>query len=171
MDPYQVNSKDKPDSFPEPLPFGGWLILVGIGVVVSPIRIVAYLFNGYMPIILDGTLAEVTTPDSDYYIPYFDVYLASEFLVNMLFILASLYLVYTFFKKYSHFPQWYGLLSFASVIFLLVDAYFASLLIDGVDMFDRETISELFRVLVSLLIWTPYLLISSRSKETFVIEK
>jgi len=35
---------------------GGWLILVGLGIVVSPIRIIAQVYPSYSAIFSDGTL-------------------------------------------------------------------------------------------------------------------
>jgi hypothetical protein len=44
---------------------GGWLILVGIGVVISPLRLLAELSKVYLPMFNDGTWEALTTPTSE----------------------------------------------------------------------------------------------------------
>ena len=54
-------------------------------------------------------------------------------------------------------------------VFILVDAYLVTMILPEIPMFDFETISALIPTLGSLLIWTPYLFLSKRSKETFIL--
>ena len=49
---------------------GGWLILVGLGVVIGPIRMLAQTVPLYLPMFSDGTFGLLTNPDSEYYTPY-----------------------------------------------------------------------------------------------------
>ena len=168
MDPYAVTSVPEEEPSIKPIPFGGWLILVGLGVVLSPIRLLIFLINTYPPIFTDGTWAEIAYPEGDSYILYWGPLLISELAINSIIVAGSFYLVYAYFKKLSIFPHCYAAISSFSLLFVLVDAYFVSLIIPGIEMFDQETMTEILRVLVSLLIWVPYLYISQRSKETFV---
>jgi len=46
---------------------GGWLILVGIGVVLSPIRLLGLIIQVYKPIFEDGTWEALTTVGSESY--------------------------------------------------------------------------------------------------------
>ncbi|WP_428434312.1 DUF2569 family protein, partial [Photobacterium profundum] len=41
---------------------GGWLILVGIGIIISPLRIVTLIFPIYTDIFSNGVWEVLTTP-------------------------------------------------------------------------------------------------------------
>jgi Protein of unknown function (DUF2569) len=48
---------------------GGWLILVGLGIIISPLRIISQVFPVYSEIISSGSWTTLTTPGSDAYNP------------------------------------------------------------------------------------------------------
>jgi hypothetical protein len=152
----------------EPIDIGGWLLLVAIGVVLSPIRQLYLLGTTYPAFFTDGTWEALTFPSSEYYIPYFGAFFISEILINTAMIIGGVYLIFLFFNKKSNLPKWYFGLALFSTIFIVLDAYVVSLLISGVEAFDSETMKEIARTFVSLLIWSPYLIYSQRSKDTFL---
>lgn len=83
----------------------GWLILVGIGVVIGPFRL-AYDFGPlYYSIFTDGSFEILTTPGSDFYHPLLGPLLVFEAVYNSLMVLASIYLIYLFFSKHYLFPK------------------------------------------------------------------
>jgi|GEM_PF-2822328 len=84
---------------------GGWLILVGIGVVLGPIRLLAVFLPLYFPMFSDGTWAALTTPSSEVYTPYFGTMLIAEMCFNSLMLLACLFLVFLFFTKKPSLPK------------------------------------------------------------------
>ena len=149
---------------------GGWLILVGFGVVFTPFRLLKIINDIYLPIFKDGSWELLTDPASDSYIPYFDIFIISELLVNIAFVLLGVYLIYLFFSKHYRFPKLYIVFIVANLVFLIVDALLASLLFD-IPVFDEEFAREIVRPLISLFIWIPYLLVSKRVKVTFVEHK
>tara|TARA_R110002167_G_scaffold365761_1_gene591351 strand:+ start:1054 stop:1530 length:477 start_codon:yes stop_codon:yes gene_type:complete len=152
----------------EPINIGGWLFLVAIGVVLSPIRQLFFLGTTYPPLFTDGSWEALTLPSSESYIPYFGVFLISEILINIAMIIGGFYLIYLFFNKKSNLPKWYFGLALFSTLFIVLDAYVVSLLVSGVEVFDSETMEEIARSFASLIIWSPYLIYSQRSKDTFV---
>jgi len=147
---------------------GGWLILVGLGVVISPIRMLAQVVPIYQPIFADGTFGLLTDPNSEYYTPYLGLYIITEILFNAAFILGSVYLIYLFFAKHYLFPKIYILLLAGSAMFILADAWVGSFFFPGEPMMDEETGAEFGRVMIGALIWIPYMLVSKRVKLTFV---
>lgn len=168
-----IEQLDEPSAMAEKedqqaLPIGGWLIIVGIGVVFSPIRLIHVLATVYPPIFTDGAWEALTTPSSDAYSPIWAPFLLGEIAVNSLLGLASIYMTYLFFTKKSSFPKWYAGISILAVIFLLIDSYIVTLVVPDSMMFDPETLKEFARAMVSCLIWTPYLFLSQRSKATFI---
>lgn len=153
----------------EPLKIGGWLILVGIGIVVSPIRLLHSLVTTYPQIFSDGTWEALTTAGSEAYSTIWAPLLIGEIAVNSLMVLLGLYLAFLFFTKRVSFPKWYLGVALFSSTFILLDAYLVTLVVPELEVFDSETAKEFGRSLVALFIWAPYLLISQRAKDTFVV--
>jgi hypothetical protein len=159
----EVEQKEK-----TPLEIGGWLFLVAIGVVVGPIRMVMLLLETYPPIFTEGTWGALTTVGSDFYSPIWGPFLVSEILINVALLSASIYLMFLFFNKKASVPKWYGGISIFSIIFIVIDAYVVTLVLPEAEFLDADTVKELMRSMVSCLIWTPYLYISQRAKNTFI---
>ncbi len=146
----------------------GWLILVGIGVVMSPIRLLITMVPIYQPILEDGTWKALTTVGSESYTPYFGSLLIGEMVFNAIMFAASIYLIYLFFSKHHLFPKLYILIVAASLIFIPLDAWLVNQLFPSLPMFDKETTTEFLRSIFTAAIWIPYMLISKRVKATFV---
>ena len=154
---------------PEPRKIGGLLILVALGLLFSPLRLCMSLVVTFPPIIIDGTWETLTTAGSEFHSPLWGPLLTAELVFNLGILLISLYLAYLFFNKKMEFPEWYAGLALISFVFILVDAYLVTMILPEIPMFDFETISALIPTLGSLLIWSPYLFLSKRSKETFIL--
>lgn len=146
----------------------GWLILVGIGVVISPIRLLITLVPSYQPIFEDGTWEALTTVGSESYTPYFGSLLIGEMVFNAIMFAASIYLIYLFFSKHHLFPKLYIVIVMATLIFIPLDAWLVTQLFPSLPMFDTETTTEFLRAVLVAAIWIPYMIISKRVKATFV---
>ncbi len=147
---------------------GGWLILVGIGVVIAPFRL-AYEFGPmYYSIFTDGTFEILTTPGTEVYHSLWAPLLIGEALCNSLLVLATVYLVYLFFTKHYLFPKVYIAIVAFSLFFIPLDAWVGSFVITDEPMFTPEITKEFVRTLVGAVIWVPYMLVSKRVKATFV---
>jgi len=146
---------------------GGWLILVAIGILASPIRIGAQLYPIYSEIFSTGAWEALTTPGSETYNSLWAPILIGEITINGGLILAWLFLAFLFFFKKKIFPKCYiGILLF-TLVFVLVDAFVVKLIIPDDPVFDADTIQELSRALIATVIWVPYMIISKRVKLTF----
>jgi hypothetical protein len=146
----------------------GWLILVGIGVVLSPFRLALGYVPAYYSIFTDGTFQILTSADSAAYHPLWGPLLVGEVLFNSGMMLISAYLIYLFFSKHYLFPKLYISVVGASLIFIPLDAWLGSFVITDEPMFNHATAKEFFRVLVVGIIWVPYMLLFKRVKATFV---
>ncbi|MCP9495012.1 MAG: DUF2569 domain-containing protein [Pyrinomonadaceae bacterium MAG19_C2-C3] len=147
---------------------GGWLILVAIGVVISPLRLLAFTVGTYPEIFSSGAWQILTTPSSEAYNPMWAPFLVGEILINTGLILASLYMAYLFFSKKTNFPKWYIGIACFSLVFVIIDAFAMKLVMPDEPIFDSDTIKELLRSLFAVIIWVPYMLVSKRVKATFV---
>lgn len=146
----------------------GWLILVAIGVVVAPFRLITFMLSTYPDLFKTGTWQSLTSQFGDYYHPYWEPLLLSEMLFNTLITLASLYLIVLFFKKKAQFPKWYIGIAVFSLVFIVADAFAIRMIIPDAPIFDGETRLEIIRGVITVAIWVPYMLISERVRATFV---
>jgi hypothetical protein len=146
---------------------GGWLILLGIGIVVSPFRIFSHL-TVYPPFFRDGTWEALTTPASENYSPLWAPYIMGEILFNFITGIIFVFLIYLFFTKKKKFRNYYLAIAVFSFFFILFDAWFLTLILPDAPMFNPEMASEMVQSLIGCLIWGPYLFLSERSKETFI---
>ena len=165
----EVDAQSKQDTPDQKLKgLRGWLILVGIGVVVGPIRMLIQTVPLYLPIFSDGTFGLLTDPGSDYYIPFIGAYIVAEMFFNAAILLASIYLIYLFFTKHYLFPKLYILVLAGSALFIFIDAWIGTYFFPDDPMMDADMAREFGRLLIGALIWIPYMLVSKRVKLTFV---
>src|SRR5262245_45842957 len=159
-------AKQAPSSHPAGL--GGWLILVAIGLIVSPIRILAFIVQTSVPPFRDGAWAILTTPGSEAYHALWAPLLIFELLGNVGFIVAQVSLLVLFFKRSRNFPRIYVWVVLINLPFILLDAWLGSFVITDEPMIDPTTAVELTRSVIGIAIWVPYMRLSKRVRNTFV---
>ena len=146
----------------------GWLILLGISVVFSPLRNLFETLSMYPKIFSSGRWESLTTPGSEAYHPLWAPTLIGELAVNIGLILSGVFIAFLFFSKKKAFPKWY----IATILFVLVtnplDVFLIHLIKPNKAIFDAETTAEFVRTLIVCVIWIPYLFISKRVKATFI---
>ena len=152
----------------EPQKLGGWLILVGIGVVLSAIQLFISTLATYFPIFADGIWAAVTTQSSEFYHPLWGPVLLGEILFNFGKVAVLLYMIYLFFSRDYLFPKFYIGVMVVTLIFIPFDAWLVKIILPNEPMFDPDTSLAFFTTLISSFIWIPYLLFSKRATGTFV---
>ncbi len=163
-----MSDDDAPDAQPGPSGLGGWLILVGFGLLLAPLKLLGFVVQSFPPIVQDGTWEVLTTPGSEAYHPLWAPLLLGELVVNLAFIGAGVALLLFFFLRSRRFPTLYIAVTIANLLFLLSDAWLGSIVVPDEPMFDADTARELGRSVVGALIWVPYMLASKRVKNTFV---
>ncbi len=151
-----------------PKGLGGWLILVGIGVVVSPLRLMYEAVELYWPIFRDGTFDELTNPASEIYHPLWGTVLLGEMFTNFLFFVASLLLLVWFFEKSVRFPRWYIIFVLTNIGFLFASAAALQLVMPELPFMEQSDIVDVAKAVIAAAVWVPYLLVSERVKNTFV---
>jgi len=147
---------------------GGWLILVGFGILFSPLRSIALLFPIYKEIFANGTWEILTTPGTEVYNILWAPILLSEIGINIILLIVWVYIAYLFFTKKKLFPKMYIGIMLFSLIFIVVDAFAIQIVLPDEPTFDKDTLKELFRSVIAIAIWVPYMLVSKRVKATFI---
>jgi hypothetical protein len=147
---------------------GGWLILVAIGIVITPIRIIIMFMTTYSGLFSNGVWDALTTPGGAAYNSLWAPIIIGETIVNSLLIIAWLYMSYKFFSKSRDFPKWYIGIAIFSLLLIVADAFAIRLVLPDEPIFDPDTLKEFMRSLVMVVIWVPYMLVSKRVKATFV---
>jgi len=148
---------------------GGWLILVGIGVVFGPIRLLVTVLPTYLAIFDDGTWEALTTVGSEAYHPLWGPFLVGEISLNLGMFVAGVCLLYLFFSKHFFFPKLYVAVVAVSVVSIPLDSWIlTSFILPEEPVLDPDTVAEFVRALGSGIIWIPYMLMSKRVRATFV---
>lgn len=151
-----------------PSGLGGWLALVGLGLVISPLRLGGILILTFPPMFQDGTWAILTTPGNEAYHPLWGPLILFEIAVNTTLLLTVGLLLWLFFTKSLYFPKAFIGFTAVNVLFIVSDTWLVSLVLPDQPMLDPETGRELFRAFIGAAIWIPYMLTSKRVDNTFV---
>lgn len=144
---------------------GGWLILVGIGLIAS-IGLITYATVPLLSILDSEVWAFLTDYQPDIFNEKMKGMLWGMIIANAVLLAGFLYLIYLFFKKHYLFPTAFIVIQIIAFIFALPYSYVANLLdpSDPAPFFD----ASFFRSALFTLIWITYMLKSVRVKNTFV---
>jgi len=146
----------------------GWLILVGIGVVISPlIQIVSFAQNIEVYFSLDAW-HHVADPGGAGYHPLFGPLLMFEMPGNQTLIAMSFLTLYLYFAKRSLFPKVFIICSILTLVFLLTDSIISRQIPMIAEDPDFDQGREITRAFLRCVIWCPYMLRSRRVRATFV---
>lgn len=154
------------DSGPKGL--GGWLILIGIDVVLAPLWTLLTAIPLYWSVLSDGTWQALMSPAS----PSHNVFLGSVFIFELCFHIAALsaeiYQVRLFFLKNHKFPRVFIALLLAFMVFVPLDSVLVALALRAGPAFDHEAKADMASLFIYSLILVPYMLNSKRVRNTFV---
>jgi len=152
----------------EPRGLKGWLLLVGLGITLSPVRILWDLFKIYLPAFTDGTWSVYTDPASPDYTPHYGSSVVIETLLNVALFLYALLVAFLFYSKSRFFPKLYIGLLLTYSAFTIASAWLRTWPYPDEAIFSEETIPDIFRSFIPCAIWIPYMLLSKRVRNTFV---
>lgn len=146
---------------------GGWLILIVIGLVVTPIRIGITVYNTYVPIFSGETWSLLTTPGAAAYNPMWKPILLFEIFGNLIFLFSSVALLFLLFGRKRIFPRLMIAFYIANLLFVGLDLVAASSIPTVASQADASSTMELVRSILVCAVWVPYFLVSERVKQTF----
>ncbi|MDF2179068.1 DUF2569 domain-containing protein [Aliiglaciecola sp. CAU 1673] len=161
----------EPEAEGGPWSIGGWLILVGFGICVGPVRLLLALTSEeYLQAFSVDVWRNLTDPDSPAYRPLYGPLFVTEVAANLLILLLSLLLIYLFFWRKKLFPRLYAVLAYSALVFTLLSAKATEYVF--ADVLDRLPpllpIETLLPQLVACFVWVPYMFFSERAQKTFV---
>lgn len=147
---------------------GGWLILVVIGLVVTPVRITYFMIANHWPVFRDGLWPVLTTPGTDAYHPLWAPLIIFEILGNLGSICLALVTLWLLARRSRRTPLLAITWLILGATFVVIDFFAADLIPAVAEQQDPENMKELVRSIVGVAIWVPYFLVSKRVKATFV---
>jgi uncharacterized protein DUF2569 len=159
----------------DPVGIGGWLILVGLGLVATLI-IRAFATLGAVRILTSGTIAIVTGPNSNGYVPGHVGLMRFELVTGLATLAANVAVLILFSRESRWFPRMYmGLLALGAVLgttdhLLLLHAIHGSSRLLQDRMYDETTTggARQMEAVGGAIFWICYTAKSPRVKNTFV---
>jgi hypothetical protein len=140
---------------------GGWLILLAIGLIVSPFFLLYPLLTTYVHIFTDPVSKAVLQASHSIY-----MLVLSEVITNIVLIVMLLWLNYLFFTKRRTFPTFMILFMVLQCIVVAADNFAAYAVTNSAQVLTPNPTQ--IRAILSAAIWIPYFLVSRRVKVTFV---
>ena len=147
---------------------GGWLVLVGFGVVLGPILVVVQLATQNHGALDIDVWNALTTPGSPSYRSGLGLLLVLEYVGNIVLLTLTLLLVPLFFAKKRVFPRVYITATFFTLIFLSSDLWAAGHWVHPGTPVTFEQAKPVIQSFMRALVWVPYMLFSKRVRATFV---
>lgn len=142
---------------------GGWLVLAALGVILTPIRVLVNLL-GSEAYFNDNVWNSVYSQS---------IGLASlvfgEYVFNIFYFVFSLLIIALFFNRRSSLPLLISIGYLVYFVMLLVDEFFANQLALGTP--EPTSWPDIFRALLTVIVWVPYFHYSERVKNTFVLRR
>lgn len=165
-----LRRRGPPPIKPEPplAGLGGWLILVGIGMVIAPVTQLGALIVGAEDYFSAETIAATANPFWEHHHPWWPTALRAEATLTALILVVATAASLTFFRRQRQFP----ILFVALIALQVLDLGLQWALHHYLPGFDattgKELVRETFQVAGQCLIWVPYMFVSERVKLTFV---
>jgi Protein of unknown function (DUF2569) len=144
----------------------GWLILVGIGFCLAPVRILKTIVEGARAFEAQ-TWAVLTTPGTNAYHPLWAPVIIGETVLNVLLLGVSLVAIYLFFKKRRAFPRVAIAFLAAGFALVVVDLAVLQAIPPASAQLDASDLGDVARAGIGAVIWIPYFIRSRRVQATF----
>src|SRR5690625_4414501 len=140
-----------------PSGLGGWLILIAIGLVITPVILIFTITEYNLPIFNDTEIWNTfADPNSAYYSPLFSFLIYYELIGNIIILLCSFLFLYLFFTKKKLFPKIYFWFLIANLAFIFID----EILTNSMFVFEEFAFRETLRQAFYCVIWLRYLKVS-----------
>ena len=153
---------------PQPEGLGGWLALIGLGIIVSPVMIAIQIYNTYVPLFTKGTWNLITTPGIQSYNPVLGPLLITEIAVNICMIVLWIYIAYLYFSKKCRFKNWYIAALLITLLVPIIDSIATGILFPQISTMEPKELGQTIKQAIFSGIWMAYIVKSERVRNTFV---
>jgi hypothetical protein len=150
-----------------PSGIGGWLILVAIGLILTPFRVAHALYESSSLFSLNSW-HELTVPGGSLYHPAMAPYCIFSILGNLTLLACSIVVASLFFNKRRTFPRLYICLLVGGMLLMTIDYAWGSMMPPTAEEMTAADLRQVFRGWIACLIWVPYTLVSKRVRATFI---
>jgi hypothetical protein len=145
---------------------GGWLILVGIGLCLTPFTRVFAVGSNWQAYFSLRTWELVAVPSGAAYHPFYAPLLILELLGNIALFGLNVLAIFMYFGRQKAFPKVYISLLIINVVFLAFDEVMSSRIASpGGSVASPQIVT---RAILMTCIWSGYMCMSRRVKATFV---
>ncbi|MGE6575358.1 DUF2569 domain-containing protein [Paenibacillus xylanexedens] len=147
---------------------GGWLILIQIGLFLTIILLAVQLMQNTLPALTSEMWDIFVSKNSEYYHVLWGPLIIFEAIYNVVFLLFTIYIVVTFYRKKAILPRLMIIYYSVSLVLYTVD-YILVLQIPMMrELEDGGGIQEIVKSVITCAIWIPYFIKSERVYNTFV---
>jgi hypothetical protein len=146
---------------------GGWLILPGLGLLFTPVRMLVgfsestYVFSENQWSLISDQFAGSG----------FALLVATELAISLCLLVMSVCLIILFFQKRHTLPKLFIAFFLVHMIFYWGDLMVISLFFSEIGQIEGQDIKEGIRLTAHLAIWGIYFTVSKRVKATFIKQK
>ncbi|MBC9910855.1 DUF3857 domain-containing protein [Chitinophaga varians] len=151
----------------EPLPIGGWLSLLAIGLVFSPMYELMFLCKAD---VFNYEIWSTVSARRDMgNISLVQLYLVGEMIIRVFLLCYSVLLAVLFFNRRDTFPFALATYYFATTLYLFVFNKINSHYFGESTQGNLLDTNSILWPLLRMALWVPYLLVSPRAKATFIM--
>ncbi|MBE9462811.1 DUF3857 domain-containing protein [Dyadobacter subterraneus] len=168
MKVYKFSPVQEP-GFYQSIPIGGWLGLLGLGLVFTPFTILSGFFTTANVIFFDGSGWNAMLRQSEFRITAYHLLLVMEAMGNLFFASFAVLVIILFFKKRSSFPLLFSIFAGSNLLFVILDTVVTYMIFKTLGADETALIGTILRQTFYAAIWIPYLNKSDRVSRTFVI--
>ncbi len=152
----------------EPRAIGGWLVLVGLSLIISPIWTLSSFAAAYPALFIQGGWERLTVPGTDSYHALWAPLLVSDIAIAFALSIAAFMLFYLFVEKSHRFPKLYVAWLITGATYMFLSELVMAVAIPEKATMDSSTARDLARALIACAVGIPYMSVSTRVKQTFV---
>ncbi len=159
-----------PDSGPdgEPRGLGGWLVLVAIGLIITPLRLGLELTQAYIPIFAAEYWSVLTDPSSEAYHPLLAPLIVFGSIGHLVLIAVAVAGMVLFFRRSPAFPKLMVSFYLGGLGFVAIDLFGSSFIPDVAATDDQSSLRVIIQSISTCVIWIPYMYRSRRVRNTFL---
>lgn len=151
---------------------GGWLIVAGIGITLTPLSLIFGMIREYHSEMNINYLSFFFGETSPYFSPLRGYYNLTLPLLNSFFLAFSILILVLFYRRRADFRKTFVLFHIANTVFVILNVItLYSIVGDSTDVNERSSLlketNSMVRSIIGTIIWVPYIWYSQRSRHTF----